>query len=63
MPVLEAALAADAPVLIEVIADPNVPPLPPHVSARQAGKYIAALAKGDPDALKVVRASVKELFA
>ena len=31
--------------------DRNVPPLPPHVSARQIRNYLVALAKGDSDAV------------
>jgi pyruvate dehydrogenase (quinone) len=42
---------------------PNVPPLPPHVTLKQARNYVSAIVKGDPDALKVVRASVREIFA
>jgi pyruvate dehydrogenase (quinone) len=63
VPMLEQALQSPTPVLIDVLTDPNVPPLPPHVSAKQARNYLAAIAKGDPDALKIVRASIRELFA
>ena len=30
------ALAADRPVVLEVKTDPNVPPLPPHITLKQA---------------------------
>jgi len=60
---IEDALAADHPYVLEVVCDPNVPPLPPHVSARQIRNYLVALAKGDRDALQVVRASIKQIFA
>jgi len=60
---IEDALAADRPYVLEVVCDPNVPPLPPHVSARQIRNYLVALAKGDRDALQVVRASIKQIFA
>jgi pyruvate dehydrogenase (quinone) len=43
--------------------DPNVPPLPPRVALKQARNYLSAILKGDPDALKIVRASVREIFA
>jgi len=46
-----------------VICDPEVPPLPPHVSLKQARNYLAAIAKGDPDAARMLRASIKEIFA
>jgi pyruvate dehydrogenase (quinone) len=45
------------------MADPNIPPLPPHTSAKQARDYLLALIKGDPDAMKIIRASAKQLFA
>jgi pyruvate dehydrogenase (quinone) len=57
------ALACDRPVLVDAIVDPNVPPLPPHVTLKQARNYLSAILKGDPDALKIVRASVREIFA
>jgi pyruvate dehydrogenase (quinone) len=57
------ALASKRPVLIEAIVDPNVPPLPPHITLEQARNYLKAILKGDPDALAIVKASVKELLA
>jgi pyruvate dehydrogenase (quinone) len=59
----QAALAADRPVVVEAVTDPNIPPLPPSVKKEQALAYTQALLKGDPDAARIVRASVKELFA
>jgi pyruvate dehydrogenase (quinone) len=59
----EAAFAADRPVLIEFIADPDVPPLPPHITWSQAKAYMSALTKGDPDELGIIRQSVRDLFA
>lgn len=58
----EAALAADRPCVLEMVTDPNVPPLPPDVSPKQAKAYFAALLKGDPDALAIVKASIKETW-
>lgn len=54
------ALRADRPVLLEVVTDPNVPPLPPHVTAKQVKSYARALAHGDPQAREIVIASAKE---
>jgi len=59
----ESAFAADRPTLIEVIADPNVPPIPPHISSKEAKAYVEALLKGDADAFGIVKASVKEVWA
>ncbi|TAK83433.1 MAG: thiamine pyrophosphate-requiring protein [Betaproteobacteria bacterium] len=54
------ALAADRPTLLEMVTDPNVPPLPPHISFEQAKAYLSALIKRDPDSLRMVVASAKE---
>jgi pyruvate dehydrogenase (quinone) len=53
------ALAADRPVLYEAITDPEVPPLPPHISMQQATSLSKALLKGDPNAGQIVRQSLK----
>ncbi|HET9124550.1 MAG TPA: thiamine pyrophosphate-requiring protein, partial [Solirubrobacteraceae bacterium] len=42
------ALAADRPVLIEAITDPEVPPLPPHITVEQAKNFMYSLLGGDP---------------
>jgi pyruvate dehydrogenase (quinone) len=57
------AFTADRPVVIDALVDPDVPPLPPHITWDQAKKYSAALLKGDPDAAGIVRQSLKEMFA
>jgi pyruvate dehydrogenase (quinone) len=54
------ALAADRPTVLEFVTDPNVPPLPPHVSSKQVKDYVAALLRRDPQALQVVLATAKE---
>src|SRR5918992_3820190 len=56
------ALASDRPVVLEAITDPNVPPLPPHITLEQAKGYISALLKGDPDALGIIKQSFREVF-
>jgi pyruvate dehydrogenase (quinone) len=59
-PAWDEALAADRPVLLEMVTDPNVPPVPPHVTGKQVKGYLSALFKGDPQAGEVVIASAKE---
>ncbi len=56
-----AAFQADRPVVVEAVTDPNVPPLPPHISFEQAGAYARAIMKGDPDAWATVKASFRDL--
>ena len=52
--VWDEALASDRPVVIEVKADPNVPPLPPHITLHQAKAFATTLMKGDPDEGNVI---------
>jgi pyruvate dehydrogenase (quinone) len=50
-----AALAADRPTVIDARTDPNVPPIPPHISLAQARAYLSSIVKGDPDAMAMVK--------
>jgi pyruvate dehydrogenase (quinone) len=59
-PAWERALAAERPTVLEMVTDPNVPPLPPHITFEQARAYLSALIKRDPDSLRMVTASAKE---
>ncbi|HEU4375413.1 MAG TPA: thiamine pyrophosphate-requiring protein [Telluria sp.] len=58
----ERALTADRPCVIEMVTDPNVPPLPPDVSLDQAKAYLSALIKGDPESVAIVRATARQLW-
>jgi pyruvate dehydrogenase (quinone) len=53
--------SADRPVLLEVHTDPDVPPLPPHVSLSQAKDYVKAMFRGDPKSLHIIKQTFKEL--
>jgi pyruvate dehydrogenase (quinone) len=53
------ALAADRPVVYEAVTDPEVPPLPPHITMQQATSLSKALMKGDPNAGQIIRQSFK----
>ncbi len=55
------AFAADRPFVLEALTDPNVPPLPPHISLHQAKQFVASMVKGDPDAAGVIRQSFRDL--
>jgi len=59
-PAWDAALRADRPCVLDVLTDPKVPPLPPHITYEQAKSYAQALLKGDPEAVGIVWQSVKE---
>jgi pyruvate dehydrogenase (quinone) len=54
------ALTSDRPVVLEVKTDPNVPPLPPHITASQSKAFLSAFLKGDRDVGKVMRRSVQQ---
>jgi pyruvate dehydrogenase (quinone) len=56
-----AALAADRPTVIDAKTDPNVPPIPPHISLAQARAYLSSIVKGDPDAMAMVKQTAKDL--
>ncbi|MDQ2716427.1 MAG: thiamine pyrophosphate-requiring protein [Chloroflexota bacterium] len=53
------ALASDRPVVLEMYTDPNVPPLPPHITIKQAQGLTKTLLKGDPDEAGIVKESIK----
>jgi pyruvate dehydrogenase (quinone) len=42
------ALAADRPVVLEFKTDPEVPPLPSHITLEQAKSFMSTIVKGDP---------------
>jgi pyruvate dehydrogenase (quinone) len=58
-PAWDEALAADVPVVYEAVTDPEVPPLPPHVTFEQARNLARALARRDPGAAAIIRQSIK----
>jgi pyruvate dehydrogenase (quinone) len=55
------ALSARTPVVIEAHTDPEVPPLPPHITFDQAKAYAQAIVKGDSGGWDMVKQSVKEM--
>ena len=57
------ALSADRPVVIEFITDPDVPPLPPHITKDQILAFMSTLGKGDPDEWGIIKQSAKQLFS
>jgi pyruvate dehydrogenase (quinone) len=57
----EEALSADRPVVLEAYVDPDVPPLPPHITLEQAKMFASSVIKGDPDRAGFIKQSVKDL--
>ncbi|MFY3306605.1 thiamine pyrophosphate-requiring protein [Achromobacter xylosoxidans] len=63
-PAWDRALSAGRPAVLEVVTDPEMPPLPPHVSMKQFGAYMAALRKETGAAgSAALRATIKQWWA
>ena len=63
--IVDDALSASGPALIEAVVDPYEPPMPPYVSLDQASHFAESLAKGEPNrkkiALTVAEDKVREM--
>jgi pyruvate dehydrogenase (quinone) len=55
------ALSADRPVVLEVKTDPEIAPLPPHISFKEAKQFMFAMTKDD-DARHVIADTARQLF-
>jgi pyruvate dehydrogenase (quinone) len=62
-PAWERALAARRPVVLEVKTDPEVPPLPPHITFELAVKFSEALLKVDPHEKRVLGGALRQGLA
>ncbi|HWV58239.1 MAG TPA: thiamine pyrophosphate-requiring protein [Longimicrobiales bacterium] len=61
VPGWDRAFDADRPVIVDAITDPEVPPLPPHITFRQARNFMLSMARGDRRRRRVIRQSAREL--
>ena len=59
-PAWDRALAAGRPVVLDVVTDPEVPPLPPHIRPEHAKGFARAVLHGDPESARIVRQSLRE---
>lgn len=62
-PAWDEALAAERPVVLEVKTDPEVPPLPPHITQQQAKHFTEALIKGDPREGSVIARTARQVLS
>lgn len=62
-PAWEEALDSKRPVVLEMKTDPNVPPLPPHITLEQAKKFASTLLKGDPDEGSVILGAARQVLS
>jgi pyruvate dehydrogenase (quinone) len=58
--VLREALAHDGPAVVQAVVDPNEPPLPGNITAKQALKFAEALARGERDRWDIIKTVVKD---
>lgn len=63
-PAWDRALSAARPVVLEMVTDPEMPPLPPHIPAKQIGAYFKALRKEEAGVSgAALRATIKQWWA
>ncbi|KJS01316.1 MAG: thiamine pyrophosphate-binding protein [Desulfobulbaceae bacterium BRH_c16a] len=63
VPAFKYAMQASCPVVIDAHCDPDVPPLPPHISFEQARNYMSTLFQGDPNEKGIINQSAKQMIA
>jgi pyruvate dehydrogenase (quinone) len=56
------ALAADRPVILECYTDPNVPPLPPHITLKDAKNFMTMMAS-EPELGSVLKNSARQILS
>jgi pyruvate dehydrogenase (quinone) len=55
----EQVLGADRPAVLEAVTDPEVPPLPPHITFDQAKNFLLSVARGDSGRRELLEQSLK----
>ena len=58
----DAALTADRPCVVSFRTDPEVPPLPPHITFDQARKFMTSLLH-DPSRSQMIKDAMKQMLA
>ncbi|MGH7025504.1 MAG: thiamine pyrophosphate-requiring protein [Caulobacteraceae bacterium] len=61
-PAWDEALSADCPVILEARTDGNVPPLPPHITAKDAAHFMFMM-ESEPELAGVLKNTAKEMLA
>jgi pyruvate dehydrogenase (quinone) len=57
------ALASDRPTVFEVVTDPEIPPLPPHITLEEARAFASAVLHGDPNRRDMIGHSIRQRFS
>jgi pyruvate dehydrogenase (quinone) len=60
---LDTAMIVQRPVVLNVYSDPSVPPMPPHVTFKQAKAFASAIFHGDEDSWDMIRQATKDVWA
>jgi pyruvate dehydrogenase (quinone) len=55
------ALRHDRPVVLEVKTDPEVPPLPPHITFKEARNFMSAIVTGDQHEGRMIAGAARQL--
>ncbi len=58
--VLRRALADEGPAVVQCVVDPNEPPLPGHITMKQALNFGEALARGEKDRYKIIKTVLED---
>jgi len=61
VPGWEQAFSMDRPVVVDAYTDPEVPPLPPHITFEQARNYTISMVKGDPRTWRFLKQTAKQV--
>jgi len=56
------ALAETRPVVIDAVVDPDVLPLPPHITLRQSKAFLSGVLKEDPRRAGFIRQALRNMF-
>jgi pyruvate dehydrogenase (quinone) len=62
-PAWEEAFSANRPFVLDMVTDPNVGPIPPHITFGQAKNFMSAIVEGDPEPRGAIMQTAKELAA
>ena len=55
-------LGAGKPAVLEAVVDPEIPPLPPHITFEQAKHFAQAVIHGDANRRSMVRNSLRQML-
>jgi pyruvate dehydrogenase (quinone) len=61
-PAWDAALTADRPCVLDVLTDPNVPPLPPHITLKEAKAFGLSTLNDAVDEAGVIKHAIEHMF-